>query len=110
MDVVDYLLESDFGSDKSEELMLEARAIDRLIDNPDWPVYREALKREMALLFRKFQAASEADQRCIIQGAALQMERVIRLPERIIDRAAKQVDQREDGETMEGEHAARIQP
>lgn len=98
INLVQDLLEGDYGKEDYGQLMTDAVALDRLLTNPDFKIYQRRLYKEMALVMRKACAADSNDVRCIVQGAMQQTERIIRMPEKTIDRAKKQVDNRQEDE------------
>lgn len=93
--VVKILISHEFGKEDYNQLVLDARAIERLRGYPEWPAYQRRLEREMALTIRKAENTTGDEGRALTQGMIIQARRIIKLPQSVIDKASRSIDSRE---------------
>lgn len=106
LSVAESLLGEDWEDNDYSKTVADGAAIERLLSDRakpgDFAVYQRRMTVELALVIRKAMMADSEQARSVAQGAMLQQLRVMKLPQDIVERAAKAVDNRRR-ESEEGE-------
>ena len=85
----------------AKEVVKDGRAMQRLAKNPDFNAYENLLKEAYILLIRRFRSA-KPDELQQLQGALIQHEVILSIPQKILAAAEKLVElDREDQESRE---------
>jgi len=75
----------------------DARNLEKIFDTNGWRVYLKILHDEERKCVSRIETAHIDMLQCL-QGALIQMRRVMRLPDQFIEDAAKRKEEKEEGE------------